>query len=76
MSDEPGMPGVYLNMLCLLGDKGVKRVVKKPVTLAKKQRLKKHNSDLRLLIGELQPGMDMSDPWVLQCPVLNAEDLR
>jgi L-lactate dehydrogenase len=29
MSDELGMPGVYLNMLCLLGEKGVKRVVKK-----------------------------------------------
>ena len=32
VSGEPGMPGVYLNMLCLLGHKGVKRVVKKPVT--------------------------------------------
>jgi L-lactate dehydrogenase len=70
---EAGIPGVYLNMLCLLGDKGVKRVVKKPVTHAEKQRMQRRSAELRSVIGELHPTMDVSEPSVLQCPVLNAE---
>jgi|SRR5688572_315274 len=76
VSGEPGVPGVYLNALCLLGHKGVKRVVKKRVTIGERQRMLRYAAELRSVVGELHPTMDVSEPSFSQCPVLNGEVLR
>ena len=76
VSGEPGSPEVYLNMLCLLGHKGVKRVVKKRVTIGERQKMLRYAAELRSLIGELQPVMDICDPSFPQCPVLQGEAHR